>query len=55
MNVFELIGSFQSYELDLLKTNKSKLIALKSVDDVDGNECDDELSTTEIVYLAKNF
>ena len=30
-------------------------MALKSVDDVDGNEFDDELSTTEIAYLAKNF
>ena len=31
----------------------SKSIALKSVDDVDG--FDDELSATEIAYLAKNF
>ena len=30
-------------------------MALKSVDDVDGNGFDDELSTTEIAYLAKNF
>ena len=30
-------------------------MALKSIDNVDGNEFDDELSTTEIVYLAKNF
>ena len=30
-------------------------MALKSVDDVDGNGFDDELSSTEIVYLAKNF
>ena len=37
----ELVGSLQSYELDLPKTNKSKLMALNSVDD--------------IVYLAKNF
>ena len=51
----ELIGSLQSYELDLPKTNKSKSIALKSVDDVDGNGFDGELSSTEIAYLAKNF
>ena len=51
----ELVGSLQSYELDLFKTNKSKSMALKSVDDVDENEFDDELSTTEIAYLAKNF
>ena len=30
-------------------------MALKSVDDVDENGFDDELSTTEIAYLAKNF
>ena len=30
-------------------------MALKSVDDVDGNGFDDELSATEIAYLAKNF
>ena len=59
----ELVGSLQSYKLDLPKTNKSKLMALKSVDDVDRNEFDDvdrnefddELSSTEIAYLAKNL
>ena len=50
-----LVGSLQSYELDLPKTNKSKSMALKSVDDVDDNEFDDELSSTEIAYLTKNF
>ena len=30
-------------------------MALKSVDDVDGNRFDDELSATEITYLAKSF
>ena len=30
-------------------------MALKFVDDVDGNGFDDELSTTEIAYLAKSF
>ena len=30
-------------------------MALKSVDDVEGNGFDDELSTTKIAYLAKNF
>ena len=33
--VDELIGSLQSYELDLPKTSKSKLMALKSVNDVE--------------------
>ena len=45
----ELVGSLQSYELDLPKTNKSKSMTLKSVNDVDGNGFDDELSSTEIV------
>ena len=30
-------------------------MALKSVNDVDGNEFDNELSSTEIAYLARNF
>ena len=51
----ELEGSLQSYELDLPKTNKSKSMALKSIDDVNVNGFDDELSATEIAYLAKNF
>ena len=50
--VDELVRSLQSYELDLPKTNKSKSMALKSFD---GNGFDDELSSTEIAYLAKNF
>ena len=51
----ELVGSFQSYELDLSKTSKSKSMALKSVDDVEVGGFDDELSATEIAYLTKNF
>ena len=51
----ELVGSLQSYELDLPKTSKFKSMALKSVDDVDLSGFDDELSATEIAYLAKNF
>ena len=53
--VDELVGSFQSYELDLPKTSKSKSMALKSVDDVDVGGFDDEFSATEIAYLAKYF
>ena len=51
----EFVGSLQSYELYLPKTNKSKSMTFKSVDDVDGNGFDDELSAIEIAYLAKNF
>ena len=50
--VDELVRSLQSHELDLPKINKSKSMALKSVDD---NGFDDELSFTKIAYLAKNF
>ena len=53
--VDELVGSLQSYELDLPKTSKSKSMVLKSVDDVEVGEFDDELSATKIAYLAKNF
>ena len=53
--VDELVGSLQSYELDLPKTSKSKSMALKSVDDVEVGEFDDELSAIEIAYLVKNF
>ena len=55
IHVNELVGSLQSYELDLPKTSKSKSMVLKSIDDVDVNEFDDELSATEIAYLAKNL
>ena len=51
----ELVGSLQSYELDLPKTSKSKSMALKSIDDVDDNGFDYELSSTETAYLVKNF
>ena len=50
--VDELVGSLQSYELDLPKINKSKSMAPKPID---GNGFDDELFATEIAYLAKNF
>ena len=51
----ELVRSLQSYELDLPKTNKSKLMTLKTVNDVNGNKFDDELFSIEIAYLVKNF
>ena len=53
--VDELVGSLQSYELDLLKTSKSKSMTLKLVDNVEVGGFDDKLSATEIAYLAKNF
>ena len=53
--VDELVGSFQSYELDLPKNSKSKSMALKSVNDVEVGGFDDDLSATEIAYLVKNF
>ena len=53
--VDELVGSLQSYELDLPKTRKYKSMAFKSVDDVDVRGFDDELFATKIAYLAKNF
>ena len=40
--VDELVGSLQSYELDLPKTSKSKSMALKSIDDVEVGGFDDD-------------
>ena len=51
----EFVGSLQSYELDLPKISKSKSMALKSVDDIEVDGFDDELSAIEIAYLTKNF
>ena len=53
--VDELVRSFQSYESNLPKTSKSKSMALEFVDDVDDCGFDDEIFSTEIAYLAKNF
>ena len=53
ISIDERVGSFQSYELDLPKTSKSKSMALKSVDDVEVGGFDDEPSATEIAYLAE--
>ena len=53
--VDELVGSLQSYELDLPKTSRYKLMAFKLVDDVEVSGFNDDLSATEIAYLAKNF
>ena len=55
ITVDKLVGSLQSYELDLPKTSKSKPMALKSVDDIEVGGFDDELSAIEIAYFAKNF
>ena len=51
----ELVGSLQTYESDLPKTSKSKSMALKSKDDVDENVFDNEISSIENAYLAKQF
>ena len=50
--VDELVGSLKSYEFDLPKTNKSKSMALKSVDDC---EFGDEITSIKIAYFAKNI
>ena len=53
--VDELIGSLQSYKSNLPKTNKFKSMTLKSLDNVDEGVFDDEITATEIAYLAKHF
>ena len=52
MNLQDLYNPIES---DLPKTNKSKSMALKSIDDVDDGGFDDEISSTKIAYIAKNF
>ena len=54
-SVDKFVGSLQSYESNLPKTNKSKFMALKSIDDVVDCEFNDEITSTEIAYLVKNF
>ena len=51
----ELVGSLQSYELDLPKISKSKSMALKSVDDVDASGFDNELSATKLLTLPRTL
>ena len=55
ISIDELVRFLQSYELALPKTSKSKSMSFKSIDDVDVGGFDDELSSTKIAYLAKNF
>ena len=55
IHVDELVRSLQTYESDLPKINKSKSMALKTIDDVDENMFDNEISSTKIAYLAKQF
>ena len=50
IHVGEFVGSLQTYESDLPKTNKSKFMASKSVEDVD-----EVSSTYQIAYLGKQF
>ena len=51
----ELVKSLQSYDSDLPKTNKSKSMALKSINGEDDCRFDDEISSTDIAYLAKKL
>ena len=53
--IVELVGSLQIYESKLPKTNKSKSLAFKLVDDVDDSVFDNEISSIEIAYLTKQF
>ena len=54
-SVDKFVGSLQSYQSNLPKTNKSKFMALKSIDDVVDCEFNDEITSAEIAYLVKNF
>ena len=54
-SVDKFVESLQSYESNLPKTNKSKFMALKSIDDVVDCEFNDEITSAEIAYLVKKF
>ena len=53
--VDELVGSFQSYELDLPKIGKSKSMALKSVDNVDASGFDDDILLQRLLTLPRTL
>lgn len=55
IHVDVLVGSLQTYESILPQTNKSKSVVFKTVDVVEDNFFDNEISSTEIAYLAKQF
>lgn len=55
IHVDVLVGSLQTYESILPQTNKSKSVAFKTVDVVEENFFDNEISSTEIAYFAKQF
>ena len=53
--VDELIGSLQSYKSDLPKTNKSKSMALKSVDNLDDCGFDDKSLLQRLLILPRTL
>ena len=57
IKVQELIGSLQTYELSLPSQRKSKLLALKTINErVEGHgSSDEDVVEKDVAYLAKNF
>ena len=55
INIQELVGSLQTYELGLTSYKSSKSLALKTVNEKANDSSDEDDVEKEVAYLAKNF
>ena len=57
IKVQELIGSLQTYELSLPNQRKSKLLALKTINErIEAHDSlDEDVVEKDVAYLAENF
>ncbi|CAL8168366.1 unnamed protein product [Prunus armeniaca] len=55
LKVRELIGSLQTYEMKHLAPKKNKSVALKVVDNEDGEHQSEEFNGEEFAYLSRQF
>ncbi|XP_075658852.1 uncharacterized protein LOC142628690 [Castanea sativa] len=55
IKIQELIGSLQTYELELPSHKSSKSLALKTINERTGDSFDEEDVEKEVAFLAKNF
>ena len=55
INIQELVGSLQTYELGLPSHMSSKSLALKTINERTDDSSDEDDVEKEVAYLAKNF
>ena len=55
IKIQELIGSFQTYELELPSHKSSKSFAFKTINERMGDSFDEDDVEKEVAFLAKNF